>query len=130
MQLWRWRSLGEDVTPLEELIRWLNQRLVRLASVLEQHHNNLRTVSTFSNGVTQPSVYGARVWIVQNSVPTTISHFRDGEEGQDFYLVSTTANTTVQNSATIKTKTGANVVMTATSAMHFVTADGLNWREV
>ena len=130
MQLWRWRDVGSDTTPLEELIRWLNQRLQRLSSILEQHHNALRTVNAFSNGVSQPSVYGAKVWLEKNTVPTTIIAFRDGEEGQDFFLIGTTANTTIQNNAFIKTRTGANVVMTATSVMHFITPDGAIWRQI
>ena len=130
MQLWKWRTIGQDTTPLEEFIRWCNQRFARLAGILELHHNALRTVNSFSNGVTQPSVYGAKVWIEKNTVPTTITAFRDGEEGQDFYLIGSTANTTIQHGANIKTKSGVNVVSSATSVMHFVTPDGVVWREI
>lgn len=130
MELWKWRKLSEDQTPLDELIRWLNARLTRLSQRMEEYLNAHRGIGDISNGATQPSVYGMKVWRVANPVPVTIVHFRDGEQGQDFYLWSSTGNTTVQNGGTIRTKTGANVVMTANSVMHFVTVDGFNWREV
>lgn len=130
MQLWRYRKANAEVTRLDEFIRWTNNYLTKLQGVLEQHHSAFRGVGTFSNGTAQPSVFGAKVWLEKNTAPTTIVHFRDGEEGQDFFLVATGANTTVANTATVRTKTGANVVMNANSVMHFVTADGTNWREV
>lgn len=130
MERFTWRRLGDKTTPLDELIRFLNSRLTKLAFILGAVIDDLRTVSSFSNGVTQPSIYGARLWIEKNTAPTTISHFRDGEEGQIFTLWATTPNTTVANSGTIRTKTGANVALNANSVMMFGTADGTLWREL
>jgi len=129
MEIWKWRKLGDETTPLDELIRFLNSRLTRLSDILESYKNDLRTVSAFSNGVTQPSVYGAKLWQEKNTVVTTIVAFRDGEEGQHFSLWATTANTTIANNANIRTKTGANVALAANSVITFATIDGANWRE-
>jgi hypothetical protein len=130
MELWKWRRVADDTTLLDEFIRMVNSRMARLSTILEQHNNALIGVNTFSNGAVQPSVYGSRVWLAANTVATSITHFRDGEQGQHFTLIATTANTTVENTATVKTKTGANVTLAVNGTMQFVTPDGFNWREV
>jgi Zn-dependent alcohol dehydrogenase len=130
MEGWKWRRIADDTTPLDEYIRLVNSRMAKLATALEQHQNALIGVDTFNNGAAQPSVYGARVWLAANTVATSITHFRDGEQGQHFTLIATTGNTTVENTATVKTKTGANVVLAANQTMQFVTPDGFNWREI
>lgn len=60
---------------------------------------------------------------------TTVTNFTNGQPGQEITLLGD-ADVTIQNNANIKTKSGSDVVCTATSAHKFVTLSGAVWREV
>ncbi len=130
MQSWAWRNAGDTTTPLDALIRLLNSRLSKLADVVQTIIASVQTVQSFANGAAQPSVYGGNVWKAANTAPTSITAFKDGAGGQEIVIWATTANTTIVNSATLRTKSGANIVLTATEVRKFVTSDGVEWREV
>jgi len=126
---WSWKKLGETTTDLPSLIMLLNQRMVKLKDVVQTIIGAIQITGAFANGTATPSVYGASTWQTSNTVPTSITAFSDGQVGQRITVWSTTANTTIVNSATLRTKSGANVVMTATQVMEFITYDGIEWRE-
>lgn len=127
---WSWKKLGETTTDTPSLIILLNQRMVKLANVVQTIIGAVQITGEFANGAATPSVYGASTWKAANTVPTSITAFSDGLAGQRITIWATTANTTIVNSATLRTKSGANIVMTATETREFVTYDGTEWREV
>ncbi len=126
---WSWKKLGDTTTDLPNLIVLLNLRMVKLKDVVQTIIGAVQITGDFANGAATPSVYGASTWKAPNTVPTSITGFSDGLAGQRISVWATTANTTIVNSATLRTKSGANVVMTATQVMEFITYDGVEWRE-
>jgi hypothetical protein len=128
-QAWRWRAISEKKTPLEQLILLLNVNLGKLGTALVSLFSSIESVDTFPGGAATPSIYGASMWLTNNSVGTVITNFLDGTPGKAFTVWASDANTTIQNNANIKTKSGANIVMTATDVRTFASKDGLLWRE-
>lgn len=63
------------------------------------------------------------------TTPTTVTNFTNGYPGQIITLLGD-ADVTIQNNTNIKTKSGSDIVCTATSAHQFVTLSGAIWREV
>lgn len=129
MASWKWRAISEKKTTLEQLILLLNVNLGKLGTALVSLFSSIESVNTFAGGATTPSIYGASMWLTNNSVGTVITNFLDGTPGKAFTVWAGDANTTIQNNASIRTKTGANIVMAATDIRTFATKDGLLWRE-
>ena len=130
MQSWRWPKLDDRNTPVDALTRALNNRLSKLVDVVQNIISALQTTQTLTNGGATPSVYGGSMWKAANTAPTNITGFSDGVAGQRITVWATTANTTIVNGANLRTKSGANIVMTATETREFATIDGTEWREV
>lgn len=127
---WRWKAIdprGKWTLPL--IIQQLNIRFGQLTDALAALFSSIEAVNTFAGGAATPSIYGSTLWQTNNTVPTTITNFLDGGSGKAFTLWSGDANTTIQNNANIRTKSGANIVMTATDVRTFATANGTLWRE-
>lgn len=130
-QAWRWKAIdprAKDWT-LPKIISLLNVRMTDLENKLSGLFSSVEAVNTFAGGAATPTVYGFSLWKTNNPVPTTITNFADGSPGKVFTLWAGDANTTVKNNANIKTKSGADIVMTATDVRQFATSDGLVWRE-
>lgn len=129
-QPWEWRRIDDKGTALSDLILLLNQRFGKLVQALSYIFGAVQIVGTFPNLATNPSVLGARLWLVSNTAATNLAGFTEGAAGQRITLWSTTGNTTLIHSASLFLKAGANVLMTANDVRDFDTADGVNWREV
>lgn len=127
---WNWPGPNPKTTTLEDIIKLLNVRLGSLGKALAPLFSAVESVNTFANGATTPSIFGSNVWKATNTVGTVITNFLDGTPGKRFQVWSTTANTTITNNANIVTKSGANIVMTATDIRDFLTVDGALWREI
>lgn len=128
--IWIWKAIdprGKWTLPL--LIQQLNLRFNKLQAQLAPLFSSVASVNTFAGAATTPSIYGSKTWRTNNSVPTTITNFMDGQPGDERTIWSGDANTTIANNANIRTKSGANIVMTATDVRTFATIDGLLWRE-
>jgi len=130
MQTWVWRKLPDTETTLDEFIRLVNVRFAKLTDTIANLLNAVQTVNAFSNGAATPSVAGSSLWTIAYTVPTNITALTEGQAGQRVTLFATTANATIVNSAALRTKTGANVTLGATSTIEFATTDGTNFREV
>lgn len=87
-------------------------------------------VGTFPPSMTTPSIAGAKVWKTNNSGATSITGFTNGAPDDQIVIIARDSNTTVVNSATLRTKTGANVALTLNHAYHFVTPDGREFIQV
>jgi hypothetical protein len=61
-----------------------------------------RTVLQLAPGASDPSVAGGDVFQVTNTLPTAVSNFRDGADGQLIILVFSDANTTVADGPDIR----------------------------
>ena len=122
---WTWSRLRSE-TPLGELVSVLNLALPVLARTLAER---LEGTNTFPDGATTPNVFGASLWVVANTAPTSITALVGGVIAREIVLWSTTANTTLVHSAALYLKGGVNVVMAANGTRTFVTLDGANWRE-
>jgi hypothetical protein len=72
-----------------------------------------------------PSVRGCGSIKFANANPTDVTDFSDGVAYQRLVVRSTSANTTLKN-GTIKTASGADVVLSSTSCLFFW-YDGTNW---
>ena len=131
MAAWKWLPLETRGTlNIQELARQLNIRMPKLAGLLESLFSATTDVDTFPAGATSPSIYGAKLWKTNNPAPTTIIAFADGQAGDERTIWAGDANTTIQHSATLYTKSAANIILGANEARKFATIDGASWREV
>ena len=80
-----------------------------------------------SVGVTTPDVSQTSVVVCANTGATTITNFIGGVDGQEIKVLGD-GNTTVANNTTIKTNTGANKLLSATSYYTFLNHNGI-WYE-
>lgn len=127
---WLWRSIdSRGHWTLPKFIDLMNVRMNSLADKLSSLFSSIESVDTFASGAATPTIYGHSMWKTNNPVPVTITNFLDGTPGKEFTLWAGDANTTVKNNANIVTKSGADIVMTATDVRRFVTAAGTVWRE-
>ena len=76
-----------------------------------------------------PSVAGFSLLVANYSSPTTMTNMTGGIDGQVVKVVATNANCTIQHGPTgpIKTKTGANIVMTSAQSLSFVYSADLGY---
>lgn len=79
----------------------------------------------FTDGDATPSVASGGSFFTQNTGATSITTFDDGVDGQVLEILSTDANTTFVNGATLKTNTGANVVTAASRLYRFKRINGI-----
>lgn len=89
---------------------------------------------TYKNGQisddsSNPSIQGAVIINLQNTIATTIADFANASNWQELILYATNSNTTIQHSAAINLKTGANVLMNTNDTMRLIRTDTL-WLEV
>jgi hypothetical protein len=70
---------------------------------------------TFADGATTPTVTGYENFRTNNSTPTAISDFVGGTRGQWVHLLVGDSNTSIVNSATLRTRTNANMQLTVNS---------------
>jgi hypothetical protein len=68
-------------------------------------------------------------WFFNNSVATTVTNFIDSYQTQKITIVSTTANTTIQNNANIILNGGINFVMAANNVIT-LQRESTIWREI
>lgn len=128
---WRWKAIDpRGKWTLPTVLQQLNLRMGKLQDSLATLFSSIESVDTFAGGAATPSVYGSNLWATNNTVGTVITNFLDGTPGKLFTLWSQDANTTIQNNANIRTKTGADIVMTVNDVRQFATKTGLLWREV
>lgn len=86
--------------------------------------------TVFTDGATSPSVALGNVFNFTNTGATSVTSFVGGKPGQMILLMATNANTTLVNSASttaanvIKTRTGANITLTANIVYAFVLMKG------
>lgn len=85
------------------------------------------TFVTFRDGLTTPSVGGARKFATANTAPTTITAFLEGKPGQEIIVKIGDANTTIDfTGTTLKGNAGANWSPGSGDFMR-CTFDGTNW---
>jgi hypothetical protein len=128
---WKWKVLDpkDKSWTLPKFIQYVNIQMSKLTDALATLFSSIESVNTFAGGATAPSIYGSNTWLTNNPVPTSITNFLDGAAGKTITVWAGDANTTIKNNANIRTKTGADIVMTANDVRTFVTKDGLLWRE-
>lgn len=124
---WTWLTLDRRI-DLEQLIARLNQRMKFLENVLQ--FRGAGVASSFADGDTTPSVAEASVFTTANAAPTSITAFDDGVPAQRFHLIFGDANTTLVHGANLQLIGDANFVGAVGDVKHFVTEDGVVWREV
>lgn len=131
MAAWKWLALETRGTlNIQELARQLNLRMPKLGALLDALFAATTATNTFAAGATSPSIYGARLWKTNNPAPTTIVALADGQAGDEKTIWAGDANTTIRHSASLYTKTAADITLGANEARQFATLDGTNWREV
>lgn len=84
-------------------------------------------VKTLTTGDATPTVLDLEV-VISPVGATVVTNFDDGTPLQDLYILSN-GNLTVNNTATIKTSTGANKVLAANRVYHFKYINSI-WYEV
>jgi hypothetical protein len=65
---------------------------------------------TFTDGATTPSIAKTDNFKTANTGATVITNFTQGYDGQTINIIVADANTTIQNNASIKNRSGANIV--------------------
>lgn len=75
---------------------------------------------TFGDGDTTPSVVDGSLFYASNTAPTNISAFDDSRDGQEVNILATNGNTSVQNTGSIQTITGAITALSANRVYRFV----------
>lgn len=78
----------------------------------------LQLQSSFAPGDTTPSVLNACPWYANNSAPTSITNFDDGQPGQTIKILGD-GFTTIVNGTNIFTSTGANKLLAANRVYTF-----------
>jgi hypothetical protein len=128
---WTWKKADDKLFKLDEFIRHVNQWMKKLENSFGIVTTTVQAAATFGNGATTPSVALASVFKSANTAPTTITNFLGGDQAKLFTLIAGDANTTIKHDATkIKTKTGADRVLSLGHTTQFVTYDGVIWQEV
>ena len=79
--------------------------------------------TTFADADAAPSVSGGNLFKTANTGATTITQFDDGVDGQVIRILID-ANTTIQNNANIKNRSGANVTGAANITESYVRISG------
>jgi hypothetical protein len=83
---------------------------------------------TLTLNSTQPSVLDGNFFLASNTGATGIINFLNGVAGQEIKILTTTANTTLVNGATLVTTTGANKALTS-GVVYKLIYDGTKWWE-
>lgn len=83
---------------------------------------------TFTDQSATPSVADGSRFTIANTVPTTITNFTNGYDGQTIYTLSTGTTTTFKNNSTIAPISGTDTLMTTNKIYKFL-LDGTVWRE-
>lgn len=73
---------------------------------------------------TTPSVKNVKRHICVNTVPTTITQFNNGQEGQEIQVLGD-GQTTVKNNANISTLSGADTLLTLGRLFKFTMFNGI-----
>lgn len=131
---WSWTQLptNRPYSPMQfnDLVTELNRRMKRLEHALEYFGNLGYAVRTAADGNTTPSVSGIRGLLTDNTAPTSITYFSNGEAGQSLVVEAGDGNTTVVNGSTLQLLSGSNWTPASGDRKQFFTVDGVTWKEV
>lgn len=97
-------------------MRQINEEIHYLAPT-QFHVRPRQSQGKFATTATTPSVKNSRLWICSGAV-VTITNFLNGNANDDIILLGD-GTTTIANNATIKTNTGANILLAASKIYRF-----------